>query len=110
MRLGHYITQKTSAHEKPEAPRETTGMESQQNPQDGQQGASAGSSPGRGSRREERREEAVQTVQRTDGSGSMSQALAIPEINREYLERGKAVSQAGGGLCQHNLYFQAGDI
>lgn len=44
------------------------------------------------------------------GSGSMSQALAIPEINREYLERGKAVSQAGGGLCQHNLYFQAGDI
>lgn len=49
-------------------------------------------------------------IREQTGSKSASQAVVIPEITREYLEGEKAVSQAGGGLCQHNLYFQAGDI
>lgn len=34
----------------------------------------------------------------------------MPEITMEDLEGANAVSRAGAGLCQHNLYFQAGDI
>lgn len=51
------------------------------------------------------------TLQLTDWlQEHLSEALTIPEITREYLEGANAVGQAGGGLCQHNLYFQAGDI
>lgn len=60
---------------------------------------------------EERGGVGTPTLQLTDWLwGHSSEALAIPEITREYLEGANAVSQALEGWCQQKLYFQAGDI
>lgn len=111
MRLGHHITQQSSAHEKLEAlgaPRETTGMESQQILKIGSRGLQQAAPQAVGA--EEKRGEAVQTVQRTDWLWEHESSLGDPRNHQGILRGGKAVSQAGGGLYQHNLYFQAGDI